>query len=267
MVTESGNVAQSAITSTNNDSVGIKRSSDRRSNKPIMEKRRRARINNCLNQLKTLILDAMKKDPARHSKLEKADILEMTVKYLQNVQHSPSSSSDSTANKFRAGFAECASEVQRFPGLDAPVKRRLLKHLATSMNSQQNTSPSSSPNQIKTDEYPINPGAIIMHNGVQLVQTRLPNGDIALMFPNNIPHPNVGTMPLLVPIPTRTSSTSSASSSSSHYSSSPESPEPMEVQMQRYSPPMQKPLSLVMRKDDCDDDDDDEDDEKVWRPW
>lgn len=27
-----------------------------------MEKRRRARINNCLNQLKTLILDAMKKD-------------------------------------------------------------------------------------------------------------------------------------------------------------------------------------------------------------
>lgn len=31
-------------------------------NKPIMEKRRRARINHCLNELKTLILDAMKKD-------------------------------------------------------------------------------------------------------------------------------------------------------------------------------------------------------------
>lgn len=27
-----------------------------------MEKKRRARINNCLNELKTLILDAMKKD-------------------------------------------------------------------------------------------------------------------------------------------------------------------------------------------------------------
>lgn len=35
---------------------------NRRSNKPIMEKRRRARINNCLMELKTLILDAMKKD-------------------------------------------------------------------------------------------------------------------------------------------------------------------------------------------------------------
>ena len=32
------------------------------SNKPIMEKRRRARINHCLNELKALILDAMKKD-------------------------------------------------------------------------------------------------------------------------------------------------------------------------------------------------------------
>lgn len=32
------------------------------SNKPIMEKKRRARINHCLNELKTLILEAMKKD-------------------------------------------------------------------------------------------------------------------------------------------------------------------------------------------------------------
>ena len=32
------------------------------SNKPIMEKRRRARINQCLDELKALILEAMKKD-------------------------------------------------------------------------------------------------------------------------------------------------------------------------------------------------------------
>lgn len=81
-----------------------------------MEKRRRARINESLGQLKTLILDALKKDvspnhchhcqlmltlrscdsklnythfvpqSSRHSKLEKADILEMTVKHLRNLQ-------------------------------------------------------------------------------------------------------------------------------------------------------------------------------------
>lgn len=34
----------------------------RKTHKPIMEKRRRARINQCLNEIKTLILEAMKKD-------------------------------------------------------------------------------------------------------------------------------------------------------------------------------------------------------------
>ncbi|KAL4671359.1 hypothetical protein H8959_004068 [Pygathrix nigripes] len=37
-------------------------SEHRKSSKPIMEKRRRARINESLSQLKTLILDALKKD-------------------------------------------------------------------------------------------------------------------------------------------------------------------------------------------------------------
>lgn len=36
------------------------------SSKPIMEKRRRARINESLGQLKTLILDALKKDVSTH---------------------------------------------------------------------------------------------------------------------------------------------------------------------------------------------------------
>lgn len=34
----------------------------RKTHKPIMEKRRRARINHCLNEIKTLILEAMNKD-------------------------------------------------------------------------------------------------------------------------------------------------------------------------------------------------------------
>ncbi|XP_066972587.1 uncharacterized protein [Macrobrachium rosenbergii] len=117
--------------------VPLSKAELRKSNKPIMEKRRRARINTCLNELKSLILDAMKKDPARHSKLEKADILEMTVKHLQAVQrqqlalavaHDPA-----VLTKFRGGFAECAQEVTRYvsriEGVDAGVRQRLLQHL------------------------------------------------------------------------------------------------------------------------------------------
>ncbi|VEN57872.1 unnamed protein product [Callosobruchus maculatus] len=249
-------------------------SENRRSNKPIMEKRRRARINNCLNELKTLILDAMKKDPARHSKLEKADILEMTVKHLQNLQRQQlamSAASDpSVVNKFKAGFNECATEVGRFPGLDPIVKRRLLQHLANCLN--QSHKPQEVPqvqvhilpNTQKSPEQQVpQSSGIILSNGsgtgVQLVPTRLPNGDIALVLPTSITQQQhsvgmVSPIPLLVPIvPERSPSTMSATSSSSQYSPS-HSPEPMDMYCEA------KPLSLVVRKEDPMDD-------KPWRPW
>jgi hairy-and-enhancer-of-split protein len=242
-------------------------SDNRRSNKPIMEKRRRARINNSLNELKTLILDAMKKDPARHSKLEKADILEMTVKHLQNLQRQQAAMSAATdpsvVSKFRAGFSECATEVGRFPGLDPIVKRRLLQHLASCLN--QGSKPQEVP-QVQVHIVP-NPGndvaqnnGIILSNGngtgVQLLPTRLPNGDIALVLPSAAAPQNQPTnspLPLLVPIPQRTSSTASASSSSNYTPS--QSPEPDSM----YNQP--KPLSLVVRR--CEEPTED----KPWRPW
>ncbi|CAG9831330.1 unnamed protein product [Diabrotica balteata] len=253
---------------------GIKRISDnRRSNKPIMEKRRRARINNCLNELKTLILDAMKKDPARHSKLEKADILEMTVKHLQNLQRQQVAMSAAAdplvVNKFRAGFSECASEVGRFPGLDPIVRRRLLQHLANCLS--QGSKPQEVP-QVQVhilpntqkpleQQVPQSSGIILSNSngtGVQLVPTRLPNGDLALVLPATLqaqPQYSSAVVPLLVPIvPERTASTTSAASSYSNYSPS-HSPEPMESM---YSQP--RPLSLVVRKAEPEED-------KPWRPW
>ncbi|XP_029105180.1 transcription factor HES-4-like [Scleropages formosus] len=112
-------------------------SEHRKSSKPIMEKRRRARINESLGQLKTLILDALKKDSSRHSKLEKADILEMTVKHLRNLQRAQITAHAAEAHvlsKYRAGFSECMNEVTRFlsgcEGVNAEVKARLLAHLS-----------------------------------------------------------------------------------------------------------------------------------------
>lgn len=61
---------------------------DRKFRKPMMEKKRRARINESLENLKQILLEC---DPEsvnkKNSKLEKADILEMTVKYLQSVKN------------------------------------------------------------------------------------------------------------------------------------------------------------------------------------
>nr|AMB73113.1 Hes B [Crepidula fornicata] len=112
--------------------------STRKNKKPLMEKRRRARINSCLSQLKSLVLQAIKKDSSQFSKLEKADILELTVKHLRALQRQQAAgamSQDTTVvSKYRAGFNECAKEVVRYMGsvreVNTDVKERVVGHLA-----------------------------------------------------------------------------------------------------------------------------------------
>jgi len=109
----------------------------RKINKPLMEKKRRERINNCLNQLKMFLMDATKKDSSYYSKLEKADILEMSVKYLKNLQRQHLAVAMATdpkvISKYATGYSQCATEVTRYlaklDGLDSDVKTRLSSHL------------------------------------------------------------------------------------------------------------------------------------------
>ncbi|XP_061908219.1 hairy-related 3 [Entelurus aequoreus] len=56
-----------------------------RVSKPLMEKKRRARINKCLDQLKCL-LESHYSSSIRKRKLEKADILELTVRHVKHLQ-------------------------------------------------------------------------------------------------------------------------------------------------------------------------------------
>ncbi|TMW46897.1 hypothetical protein DOY81_008024, partial [Sarcophaga bullata] len=210
-----------------NNNTGLSKAELRKTNKPIMEKRRRARINHCLNELKSLILEAMKKDPARHTKLEKADILEMTVKHLQSVQRQQLNmalQTDPTViHKFKTGFMECAEEVNRYvsqlEGVDETVRQRLNNHLnncATgleqigSMTNFSNGYRSGAasilplhPNTINNNSLPLtlpSNGALfpsltqdlnnnsangaIQMGGVQLIPSRLPSGEFALIVPN-----------------------------------------------------------------------------------
>ncbi|XP_063708762.1 transcription factor HES-4-B-like [Culicoides brevitarsis] len=179
----------------------------RKSNKPIMEKKRRARINNCLEQLKKILLENVNKDSAQHSKLEKADILEMTVKHLQQIQRRQLimavSMERSVTEKFRTGFSECASEIKSFisqmPDLDPAVRQRLSNHLDASVAKVQTSTPSSLEskngnhqwnqgnfNQIHANEPPflddLNNNQRLQ---MDLVPTRLPTGEIAFVMPNS----------------------------------------------------------------------------------
>uniref|UniRef100_T1IVD9 BHLH domain-containing protein n=1 Tax=Strigamia maritima TaxID=126957 RepID=T1IVD9_STRMM len=105
--------------------------------KPLLEKRRRARINNCLTELKDLLVETYKNDITEPSKLEKADILELTVRHLRELRQQQRvivTTRRTDANDFRVGYNECASEVAaclgNMPGLDTGVRARLLTHLS-----------------------------------------------------------------------------------------------------------------------------------------
>lgn len=192
----------------------------RRSTKPIMEKRRRARINNSLAELKNLILDALKKDNARHSKLEKADILEMTVKHLQNLQMQRMTPDPNAMAKFRSGFTECANEVSRFfgqvDGVDPTIRQRLLNHLANCLNGMNSPPPTPlSPVHVQVGGSEADTAASAaatarLLGGVQLVPTRLPSGDIAFLLPAQLSV----YAPSTVPISPAASTASSSSCSS-----------------------------------------------------
>ena len=54
--------------------------------KPLLERKRRARINKCLDESKEIMTAALTSQGENVSKLEKADILELTVRHLNKMQ-------------------------------------------------------------------------------------------------------------------------------------------------------------------------------------
>ncbi|VDO95112.1 unnamed protein product [Soboliphyme baturini] len=102
-----------------------------------MEKRRRARINKSLNELKSVLMESMKHDVPAHSKWEKADVLEMTVQYMQILRNQQKAlrTDPLSVGQFIAGFADCIRQVQQYPQLETSIGsegyHKLIEHLAT----------------------------------------------------------------------------------------------------------------------------------------
>ncbi|KAM4703135.1 transcription factor HES-3 [Rhinophrynus dorsalis] len=78
-----------------------------------MEKKRRARINVSLEQLKSL-LEKNYSQNIRKRKLEKADILELTVKYMKTLQNSVQGTPLFRSAEYQAGFRNCLNGVSQF---------------------------------------------------------------------------------------------------------------------------------------------------------
>lgn len=114
--------------------TGIK--SERKMRKPLVEKKRRARINESLQELRVLMADS-----DLQSKMENAEVLEMTVKRVESVLQNQAQEVDAVnreaCERFAAGYIQCMHDVHTFvsscPGIDPTVASELLNHLLESM--------------------------------------------------------------------------------------------------------------------------------------
>lgn len=110
--------------------------------KPLLERQRRARINRCLDELKDLMAGALAAEhgEAGMAKLEKADVLELTVRHLHKLRRERRLASNPVvaSDRFRAGFTQCAREVSvalaATPGVDVTLGTRLMTHLGHALN-------------------------------------------------------------------------------------------------------------------------------------
>lgn len=144
----------------------------------------------------------------------------MTVKHLQSIQRQQLASAVTTdpnvIHKFKNGFSECATEVNRYISnmndVDSGVKQRLVAHLSGCVNGLQQVAPAFSfpgiQNTASTTTIPLtisqnsngvsiqtgfngdvnnnqNSTRIQVPAGIQLIPSRLPTGELALLVPNS----------------------------------------------------------------------------------
>lgn len=113
--------------------------------KTCVEKKRRDRINRCLDELKDIM--SQSEDKAKYQKMEKAEILEMAVSYMRTMKSTPSSSTGSNNNNnksssnpvnttqyYTLAYRQCLGEFQTYlsqlPDMQDSAKAKILSHMS-----------------------------------------------------------------------------------------------------------------------------------------
>ncbi|GFO08317.1 hypothetical protein PoB_003482200 [Plakobranchus ocellatus] len=157
----------------------------RKGKKLLAEKKRRARINNCLIQIRDLVCEGSEEKDSDVDKMEKAEILEKTLEVLTRYRreyntmsfspsgnrtglHSSPSARQVMAVRYASGFSSCAEESIRYIQgsrlVPAEVKAQLQNHLRAiahrmeSRVSDIENLPAVSPGSSQfTPQYPLHP--------------------------------------------------------------------------------------------------------------
>ncbi|XP_014085495.2 enhancer of split mbeta protein [Bactrocera oleae] len=127
--------------------------------KPMLERKRRARINKCLDELKDIMVECLTQEGEHITRLEKADILELTVEHMKKLRAQKQLRLGSgtgagavqdakltIAESFRAGYVHAANEVSKtlaaLPGVNVDLGTQLMSQLGHRLNYLQVVVPS-----------------------------------------------------------------------------------------------------------------------------
>ncbi|KAM9299295.1 transcription factor HES-5-like [Gastrophryne carolinensis] len=127
----------------------------RKLRKPVIEKMRRDRINSSIEQLRILLEKEFQKHQLP-SKPEKADILEMTVAFLQQSMAEKNMTSSSQA--YKDGYSTCIQDSVTFLSLHTPskVQLQLVQNLSISQPGiEAQCPPAFSISQIPSKQIPL----------------------------------------------------------------------------------------------------------------
>lgn len=108
--------------------------------KPLLERKRRARINKCLDDLKDLMVECLTEEGEHVTRLEKADILELTVEHMRKLKQRGALTLSKTQNSFhqlesfRSGYVHAAEQISQVlattPGMNLDVGSKVMRFLA-----------------------------------------------------------------------------------------------------------------------------------------
>ena len=131
-----------------NESFGYEGSGDmallnRKFAKTCVEKKRRDRINRCLDELKDLM--SQSEDKAKYQKMEKAEILEMAVTYMRSMKQTGNTMATpttpttpttppNTTQYYTLAYRQCLGEFQaslaQMPEMADSSKAKILSHMS-----------------------------------------------------------------------------------------------------------------------------------------
>ncbi|XP_005313064.1 transcription factor HES-7 [Trachemys scripta elegans] len=111
---------------------------DKKLLKPLMEKRRRDRMNRSLERLRLLLLEATQDERLKNPKVEKAEILQKTVHFVRTQPPAePARRDDTFLQRYHSGYRECLSQATHFlrssPGICAGKKAYLMERICHCM--------------------------------------------------------------------------------------------------------------------------------------